>query len=86
MKLTSEDKKILTKWGYLEEDFKQIERATTKTEYELDEERITLTEVLEILDRETYLSGISRSAFHWSCCRQNDKGKTVYFDSSKMFQ
>lgn len=90
MKLTSKDKELLTKWGHREEDFNQIERATTKTEYEIDNgisnEKISLTEVLEILDRETYLSGISRSAFHWSACRQNERGQTVSFDSSKLFK
>ena len=69
MKLTSEDKKLLLEWGHRKEDLNQIAKATTKTEYELyngsNHEKITLTEVLEILDREIYLSGISRSAFHW---------------------
>jgi hypothetical protein len=85
MKLTSEDKKILKNWGYKSSDFKQIERATSKTEYELDDERMSLTEVLQVLDRKTYLSGIARSAFHWSACRENEKGQTVYFNSSKLF-
>jgi hypothetical protein len=34
MKLTNADKELLTKWGYRKTDFEQIERATTKTEYE----------------------------------------------------
>ena len=85
MKLTSEDKKILKNWGYKSSDFKQIERATSKTEYELNDEKITLTEALEVLGREEYLSGIARSAFHWSACRENEKGQTVYFNSSKLF-
>jgi hypothetical protein len=85
MKLTSEDKALLTKWGHKETDFNQIERATTKTEYELNNERIPLTEVLNTLGRKTYLSGISRSAFHYSACRENEKGQKVYFDSSKLF-
>mgnify|MGYP000892966255 CR=1 FL=1 len=85
MKLTSEDKKILKNWGYKSSDFKQIERATSKTEYELGDERMSLTEVLQVLDRKTYLSGIARSAFHWSACRENAKGQKVYFDSSKLF-
>ena len=86
MKLTKEDKELLLKWGHRKEDLDQIEKATTKTEYELENEKITLTEVLQVLDRETYLSGISRSTFHWSACRQNDKGQQVYFDSSKLFK
>lgn len=86
MKLTKEDKELLLKWGHRKEDLDQIEKATTKTEYELENEKITLTEVLQVLDRETYLSGISRSAFHWSACRENEKGQKVYFDSSKLFK
>jgi hypothetical protein len=86
MKLTIEDKKLLKSWGYKTKDFNQIEEATNKTEYELNDDRITLTEVLQVLDRETYLNGISRSAFHWSACRQNKDGETVYFDSSKLFK
>lgn len=86
MKLTSEDKKILTGWGYRDSDLKQIETATSKTIYTSEGEKISLTEVLEILDRETYLSGISRSAFHWSCSRTNNEGKTVSFDSSRLFR
>jgi len=86
MKLTVEDKKLLKSWGYPNEDLKQIERATNKTEYEVNGERISLTEVLEILDRETYLSGISRSAFHWSSCRDGREGQRVYFNSSKLFR
>ena len=85
MKLTSEDKKLLKSWGHKSSDFKQIEEATNKTEYELGDNRISLTEVLEVLGRETYLSGISRSAFHRSACRENEKGQTVYFNSSKLF-
>lgn len=91
MKLTKEDKALLTAWGHKEEDLKQIERATTKTTYKLSsggvsKGKISLTETLDILGRETYLSGISRSAFHWTACRQNENGQTVLFDSSKLFQ
>lgn len=86
MKLTSEDKKLLKSWGYKSSDFAQIERATNKTEYELNDEKISLTEALEVLGRETYLSGISRSAFHWSAGRENEKGQMVHFDSSKLFK
>ncbi|MFD1736200.1 hypothetical protein ACFSCX_06435 [Bacillus salitolerans] len=86
MKLTSEDKELLLKWGFPEKDFYQIEVATRKTTYELDDKKISAKEALEILGRETYLSGISRSAFHWSSCRENEKGQIVYFNSSKLFK
>ena len=86
MKLTHEGKELLTEWGHKEENFNQIERATTKTTYEMNGNKISANKALEILGRETYLSGISRSAFHWSACRDNGKGQTVYFDSSKLFK
>lgn len=36
---------------------------------------------------EVYLSGISRSAFHWSSVRETKtEGMSVYFDSSKLFR
>ena len=86
MKLTSEDKKILTNWGYLEADFAQIERAINKTIYTMNGMKITADQTVEILGKETYLSGISRSAFHWSCGRENKEGQYVSFDSSKLFK
>ena len=93
LKLTNEDKKLLKNWGYPDEDLTQIERATTKTKYELartsfntSENKISTDEAIEILGRKEYLSGIARSAFHWSACRQNEKGQTVYFNSSKLFR
>lgn len=86
MKLTIEDKEILTKWGYPESDFKQIEKAITKTIYETKEGKITKEEALNILGKREFLSGIARSAFHWSACRNNEKGQIVYFNSSKLFE
>lgn len=86
MKLTSEDKKLLTDWGFPEKDFNQIERAITKTTYEMNDKKISASEALDVLGRETYLSGIARSAFHWTSFRENYKGQGVYFNSSKLFK
>lgn len=85
MKLTKMDRELLIKWGYREEDLNQIEEATTKTVYEMNGKKISQKKALEVLGREEYLSGISRSAFHWSSARNNN-GDTVYFDSSKLFK
>ena len=89
MKLTKEDKKLLKGCGVEEEDFDQIERATKKTVYELKDKdgtrEITQEEALRILGREEFLSGISRSSFHYSAVRENG-GKRIYFDSSKLFK
>lgn len=87
MKLTKLDKEYLKDLGVSEEDFRQIEEATTKTKYELDNKNISRTRAIEILGREIYLSGITRSAFHWSAVRYSlDGNTTIYFDSSKLFQ
>ena len=86
MKLTAEDKNTLKRWGCSAKDFKQIDMAIRKTEFTVDGERITLSEVSEILGRETFLSGIVRSSFHWTCVRENEHGVKVFFDSSALFR
>ena len=88
MKVSKSDKEILIGFGYTEEDMDQIGRAMTKTVYTLcrsngEEKRISRAEAREILGDEEYLSGISRSAFHWSSMRGED-GNQVYFDSSRL--
>lgn len=86
MKLTNRDKELLIKRGYNDKDMAQIEEATRKTVYEMDDKKISTKKALEVLGREEYLSGISRSAFHWSSARSNENGETVYFDSSRLFK
>jgi len=109
MKLTNEDKKQLKENGYTENDFPQIERAMqkSKTTYEAFDikteksEKISREQAIKILGRDVWLSGISRSAFHWTAVRDNMRGyfkpksadyvvtqeptHTVHFDSSKLF-
>lgn len=88
MKLTSKDKEYLKKCGYLDDDMNQIERATLSkyTTYEIDDRKASRLEVLSMLDIEDYLSGIARSAFHWSAARKTKDGKVIYFNSSKLFK
>lgn len=93
MKLTNQDKEYLKKLGHTSEDFAQIEKATGKTTYTLCDEftgketLINTEKALELLGRETYLSGISRSAFHWSALRETKTyGISIYFDSSRLFK
>lgn len=88
MKLTNRDKEILRKWGYSEDDLKQIEEAKRKTVYELNsKEKISCQDAIKLLGREGFLSGISRSAFHWSALRNTEDGNNfVSFDSSKLFK
>jgi protein associated with RNAse G/E len=84
MKLTDKDKSFLKECGYLDEDMNQIERALKKTIYELDK-KISINEALKILGRKEFLTGISRSAFHYSAVRTKNE-KVIYFNSIKLFE
>lgn len=85
MKLTDMDKKIFNTLGHPEKDMEQIEKAITKTIYMLnDKEKISYREAIKVLGREKFLSGIGRSAFHWSALQTNGN-HVVSFDSSKLF-
>ena len=87
MKLTEKDKIILRELGHLDEDFAQIERAMDKriTKYEIDSRVVTREDVLELLGRRDYLSGLSRSAFHCTSSKVKDN-HYISFDSSKLFK
>ena len=93
MKLTNKDKKYLLSIGYSENDFEQIGNLAKYTKYEMftkENESIVTTitqkKTIELLGRNTFLSGLGRTAFHRSAVRYNDEG-TIYvvFDSSKFF-
>ena len=94
MKLTQEHKNILKSMGETEDDFAQIEEATGKTTYTLcDAERMTskrigIKRAIELLGIKDFLSGLSRSAFHWSAARtvESNPNQTVLFDSSRLFK
>ena len=92
MKLTVKDKKILSDMGYSDKDFNQIEKAISITKYTAYGREITPPEAIKILGISVFLSGISRSAFHWSAIRYandeiecNTDDNSVYFDSSALF-
>lgn len=54
---------------------------------EEDDVEITAQEAREILGDDKFLSGLSRSAFHWTSGRwSDDDTKYVSFDSSKLFE
>ena len=86
--LSQADKALLLSWGHPESDFAQIEQAMqkSKTTYKMDCKPISREKAIEVLGREAYLSGISRSAFHFTAARQTQDGKVVLFDSSKLFR
>ena len=91
MKLSNKDKKYLRDIGHTDMDFNQIENASRYTKYEFfnvnDESivtKISQKQAIEILGRETFLSGLGRSAFHSSAVRYNsDDTIAVVFDSSR---
>lgn len=92
--LTQEDKALLKGYGYLDEDFPQIKKAYSRTTFILCENtkvsgietEINGMKVIELLGRENFLSGLARSAFHWSAYRNITENSGIYFDSSKLFQ
>lgn len=100
MKLTGNDKKYLLEKVYngvtktLEEDLPQIKEAADVTTYTLYEDNIergmiTRDEAIGLVGREMWLSGIARSAFHWTACRQvlaNPDHAYVMFNSEKLFR
>ena len=91
MKLTSEDKDLLRQWGYVDKDFAQIELAMQAryTKYKLGTTAISRKRALGLLGRRKYLSGIARSAFHYTAARtvgDDEKSGVVFFDSSRLFK
>lgn len=85
--LTQKDMEYLLSWGHEPRDFKQIDEAIDVTKYEYEEKRISKKKAIELLGRKVWLSGISRSAFHWTAARSVDgDDKCVFFDSSKLFK
>ena len=83
--LTEDDKELLISWGYLQKDLDQIELEANVCKYEQvfkrkPEKELTREEVIKKIGRKQYLSGISRTAFHWNCCR--DRGNIcISFES-----
>lgn len=95
MKFTEEHKKILKEFGYQEDDIGQIEEATNygntlytlfSGNYPFKKRRISIKICIELLGIKAFLSGIGRSAFHWSAVRQVDDAYSIYFDSSNLFR
>ena len=85
MKLNEQQKEWLREWGEDEESFPQIEEALDVTTYELDGRKLSRNEVRSYLSERVFLSGILRSAFHWSAVRQASNGAEIYFNSRKLF-
>ena len=91
MKLTAEDKVLLREWGFPDEDFWQIELAMQEryTKYKLDGKTISRERALRLLGRRKYLSGLARSALHYTAARtvgESEESGVVSFDSSRLFK
>lgn len=89
MKLTEADRILLKKWGYSNEDIPQIEKAIGVSKYYLyknqeDSTPISSPKALKLLGKEKFLSGIARSAFHYSALRENNNVQ-ILFDSKRLF-
>lgn len=85
MRLSEQDREYLIYLGYQEKDFRQIEEAIKKTVYTSNGKKISAKQASDMLGRETFLSGLSRSAFHWSGIRKSENVQ-VFFDSSRLFR
>jgi len=90
--LNKEHQEIILNFGYLKQDLKQIEKALSKTDFELStpeknqDKKITINKAVKILGEELFLSGMCRSSFHYSAVRENRRGQKVYFNSSRLFE
>lgn len=91
--LTTSRIRYLKSIGVPDEDIDEIRDALKYTNYDYLNYRtgenypIDVDEAIKKLGVRTFLSGISRSAFHWNCTRETPDGKgRVYFDSSKRFK
>lgn len=76
--------------GHHKDDLKQLKDAIHEVDLTLTdkktgkETRISNEKAVDVLGMETFLSGISRSAFHASAYRESKNGKfSVYFDLYK---
>lgn len=95
MKFTEEHKKILRDFGHPESDMWQLEEATKNSntiytlssrDHSVKTRRISTKECIELLGIKGFLSGISRSAFHWDASKEVDDVLVIDFDSRKLFK
>lgn len=87
MKTTKEMESYFLRIGHPKDDLNQLKKAIREVRLTLcdnktgKETKINNEKAVEILGMETFLSGISRSAFHATCSRTSSDGKyTVSFN------
>ena len=87
MRLTEKDKIKLRGLGYSEKDIPQISAVISCTTYENKEGRLVeLASLLKNMERDIWLSGIARAAFHRTALRFTRTGDEILFDSSAYFR
>ena len=87
MKLTNKDKNYLLSIGYINEDFAVIENKAISYELIINDVSIKINqrEIVKILGRNNFLTGIGRATFHASALRHIESipNGFVYFTKVK---
>ncbi len=91
MQWTKRNTDILRKWGYSEEDIKQIKTSGKYLKLTdittLRPKRLLQFQAKQILGEEEFISGMARAAFHFTAERESKDGKIkILFDCSSMFK
>ena len=86
MLLSEEHKRYLKKLGNTKKDVEWIECALVMSTFKFRGRRISAEKAIRLLGQENFLSGLSRSAFHWSAVRNTEDGERVMFDSSRLYK
>lgn len=86
MKLTNKDKNYLISIGYINEDFAVIENTPIRFELIINDVSIKISqkEVVKILGRNIFLTGIGRATFHASAMRHIESIPNVFVYFSKV--
>lgn len=87
MKLSKDEEKILTDFGYTLQDIAQIKRLHYKfilCSKDGNEEKISMEKAKEKLSEKDFLSGIARAAFHRTSYREtiSNKYKGILIESN----
>ena len=87
MKLTKADRDFIRRnFWESEQSIDQIERCIDRTKFTLDGKKIPTARAIAMLGREKFLTGMDRSAFHYTTVMETEDGQMIYFDSSRFFK
>ena len=90
MKLSGTDRFTLLSYGYVEQDFPQIEQASAVTVITLSkpdgtQQRLSAEEASDLMGRCYYLNRLARAAFHRTSGDEVEGMGYVSFDASALF-